>query len=91
MVALFLGLSVGLLLLELLEGLLECCCDWLNLCFHWLRAQEGNWQCLRAVLMWSSSLSMLACMEDTVLALCARVLKTLCFAVMWWLLSQCKY
>ena len=91
MVALFLVLSVGMLLLELLEGLLECCCDWLNLCYHWLRAQEGNWQCLRAVLMWSSSLSMLSCVEDTVLALCARVLKTLCFAVMWWLLSQCKY
>ena len=43
MVALFLVLSVGMLLLELLEGLLECCCDWLNLCCHWLRAQEGNW------------------------------------------------
>ena len=60
MVALFLVLSVGMLLLELLEGLLECCCDWLNQCWHWLRAQEGNWQCLRAVLMWSSSLSTLA-------------------------------
>ena len=57
MVALFLVLSVGLLWLE---GLLDCCCDWLNLCCHWLRAQVGNWQCLRAVLMWSSSLSMLA-------------------------------
>ena len=91
MVALVLVLSVGLLLLEGLEGLLDCCCDWLNPWCHWLRAQEGNWQCLRAVLMWSSSLSMLAWVEDTVLALCARVLKTLCFAVMWWLLSQCKY
>ena len=29
MVALFLVLSVGLLE-ELLEGLLDCCCDWLN-------------------------------------------------------------
>ena len=38
MVALILGLSVELLLL----GLLECCCDWLNLWCHWLRAQEGN-------------------------------------------------
>ena len=36
MVALILGLSVGLL------GVLECCCDWLNLWCHWLRAQEGN-------------------------------------------------
>ena len=60
MVALFLVLSVGLLWLELVEGLLECCCDWLNLCCHWLRAQEWNWQCLRDVLMWSSSLSKLA-------------------------------
>ena len=50
MVALFLVLSVGLL---------DCCCDWLNLCCHWLRAHVENWQCLRAVLMWSSSLSML--------------------------------
>ena len=29
--------------------------------------------------------------KKTVLALCAKVLKTLCLAVMWWLLSQCKY
>ena len=41
--------------------------------------------------MCSSSLSMLSWEEETVLALCAKVLKTLCFAVMWWLLSQCKY
>ena len=37
------------------------------------------------------SLSKLSCEEETVLALCARVLNTLCLAVMWWLLSQCKY
>ena len=41
--------------------------------------------------MWSSSLSKLSCVEETVFALCARVLKTLCLAVMWWLLSQCRY
>ena len=41
--------------------------------------------------MWSSSLSMLSWVDDTVLGLCARVLKTLCLAVMWWLMSQCKY
>ena len=41
--------------------------------------------------MWSSSLSMLSCVDENVMALCARVLKTLCLAVMWWLLSQCKY
>ena len=74
-----------------LGGLLDCCCDWMNLWCHWLRAQEGNWQCLSAVLMWSSSLSKLSCVEETVLALCARVLNTLCLAVMWWFLSQCRY
>ena len=42
MVALILGLSIELLLLGLLLGLMECCCDWLNLWCHWLRAQEGN-------------------------------------------------
>ena len=42
-------------------------------------------------MMCSSSLSMLSWDEETVLALFARVLKTLCFAVMWWLLSHCKY
>ena len=38
--------------------------------------------------MWVSSLSMFFWVEDTLLALWARVLKTLCLAVMWWLLSQ---
>ena len=37
MVALFLVYSVGLLWLELVEGLCDCCWDWLNLCCHWLR------------------------------------------------------
>ena len=64
---------------------------WLNLCCHWLRAQAGNWQWWRAVLMCSSSLSKFSWVEDTVLALCAKVLNTLCLAVMWWLLSQCRY
>ena len=91
MVALVLVLSVVLLLLGTLVGLLECCWDWINLWCHWLRAQEGNCQCLSAVLMWSSSLSKLSCVGKTVFALCARVLKTLCLAVMWWLLSQCRY
>ena len=91
MVALFLLLSVVLLMLDVLVVLLDCWLGWVNLCCHWLRAQEGNLQCLRAVLMCSSSLSILSWDEETVLALCAKVLKTLCFAVMWWLLSQCKY
>ena len=29
--------------------------------------------------------------DETTLALCAKVLYTLCFAVMKWLLSQCRY
>ena len=61
-----------------LESWLGC----LNLCSHWLSAQLGNWQWCKAVLMCSSSLSSESCVEETVLALCARVLYTLCFAVM---------
>ena len=59
------------------------CWGWLNLYSHSFKAQEGNWQWWRAVLMWVSSLSMFSWFEDTVLALWARVLKTLCLAVMW--------
>ena len=88
-VALFLVLLNGLLVVLVL--LLDCWWDWVNLRCQWLRAQGGKWQCWRAVLMWSSSLSMLSWDEETVLALCAKVLKTLCFAVMWWLLSQWRY
>ena len=91
MVALFWLLSVVLLLLDVLVVLLDCWSEWVNLCCYWLRTQEGNWQCWRAVLMCSSSLSILSWDEETSLALCAKVLKTLCFAVMWWLLCQCKY
>ena len=47
---------------------------WLNLCSHWLRVQEGNWQWWRAVLMCDSSFWRLSCVEDTVLALWAKVL-----------------
>ena len=28
---------------------------------------------------------------DTVLIVCAKVLNTHCFGVMWWLMSQCRY
>ena len=52
------------------------------MCSHWLSAQLGNWQWCKAVLMCSSSLSSKSCVEETVLALCARVLYTLCLAVM---------
>ena len=51
MVALFLLLSAGLLLLGVLVVLVDCWLGWVNLCCHWLRAQEGNWQCCNAVLM----------------------------------------
>ena len=91
MMALVLLLSVVLLLLGLVVAVFDCWLEWVNLCCHWLRAQEGNWQCLSVVLICSRSLSMLSWDDETVLALCAKVLKTLCFAVMWWLLSQCKY
>ena len=66
-------------------------CGWLTLCSHWLRAHEGNWQWWRAVLMCVRSFSNLSWVEDTVLALWARVLYTLCLPVMWWLLSQWTY
>ena len=38
-----------------------------------------------------SSFWRLSGVEDTVLALWAKVLYTLCLAVMWWLLSQWRY
>ena len=94
MVALYLLLLDELLLLLLLLLLLAGAaggCGWLNLCSHWLRAHEGNWQWWRAVLMCVSSFSKLSWVEDTVLALWARVLYTLCLAVMWQLLSQWRY
>ena len=87
MVALYLLLLEELLLLAGAAG----ACGWLNLCSQWLRAHEGNWQWWRAVLMCVSSFSKLSWVEDTVLALWARVLYTLCLAVMWWLLSQWRY
>ena len=56
MMALFLVMSDGLLLLVELVVLLGYWLDWVNLRCHWLRAQGGKWQCWRAVLMCSSSL-----------------------------------
>ena len=76
-----------MLVLLVVESWVGC----LNLCSHWLSAQEGNWQWWRAVLMCESSLSRRSCVEETVFALCARVLYTLCLAVMWWLQSQWRY
>ena len=74
MVALYLLLLDELLLLLLLLSWAVGGCVWLNLCSHWLRAQEGNWQWWRAVLMCESSFLRLSWVEDTVLALCAKVL-----------------
>ena len=51
MVALFLLLSAGLLLLEVLLVMVVCWLGWVNLCCQWLRAHDGNWQCCSAVLM----------------------------------------
>ena len=51
MVALFLLLSAGLLLLEVLVVVVVCWLGWVNLCCHWLRAHDGSWQCCSAVLM----------------------------------------
>ena len=93
MVLYLLLLSWLLLPVELLMLLwlsLETWLGCLNLCSHWLSAQLGKWQWCKAVLMCSSSLSSKSCVEETVLALCARVLYTLCLA-MWWLLSQWRY
>ena len=40
------GLGFGfvccIVVVGVVEGLLHCCCDWMNLWCHWLRAPEGN-------------------------------------------------
>ena len=82
-------LSCWLLMLELL--LLLDLLGLMNLWCHWLRVQFGNWHCCSAVLTCWSFLSSLSCEEEMTLALCASVLNTICLAVMWWLLSQCRY
>ena len=51
MVALFLLLSAGLLLLEVLVVVVVHWLGWVNLCCHWLRAHDGKWKCCSAVLM----------------------------------------
>ena len=74
MVVLWLLLLEGLLLLLVVLVGLAGCGGWVNLYSHWFNAQEGNWQQWSAVLICESSLSKLCWVEDTVLALCARVL-----------------
>ena len=83
---LLLLLSCRLLLLLLIGWL-----GLINFYCHWLRAQSGNRHCCNADIMWWSSLTSWSCVEETTLALCTNVLNTLCLAVMWWLLSQCRY
>ena len=56
-----------------------------------LSAHFGNWHACRASLICCNSLSRESWVEETILGLWANVLKTLCFAVMWWLLSQWRY
>ena len=97
------GMKGTTMVMFLLLGLLSCwflllvlllLVGWfwfVNLWYHWLRAQFGNWHACSAVLMCCSSCYSLSCEDETTLALWANVLNTLCFAVMWWLLSQCKY
>ena len=62
-----------------------------NLCCSWCSAQLGNWHAWRALLMFNSSWCSASWLDETTLALCAKVLYTLCFAVMKWLLSLCSY
>ena len=83
-------LSWWLLLLVVVVLLLVGWFWFVNLWCHWLRAKFGNWHACSAVLMCCNSCSSLSCEDETSLALWANVLNTLCFSVMWWLLSQCK-
>ena len=74
MVALYLLLLDELLLLFLLLSWAVGGLCVVEFVLPWLRAQEGNWQWWRAVLMCESSFWRLSCVEDTVLALWAKVL-----------------
>ena len=62
-----------------------------KVCCIWFNAQLGNWHAWTALLICESSWSSASWFDETTLALCAKVLYTLCFAVMKWLLSQCRY
>ena len=92
----FFLLFVPLLLLVLLDWLPEEFCPFwmfflkLNLCCRLFRAHGGKQQACKAFLMCSISLWSACWLVKTIFALCAKVLKTLCFAMMKWLLSQCR-
>ena len=70
--------------------LVDCYCCWL---WWWWWSGWGGWTCVATG--WGP---MLETGNVVVLSLCVGVpcpvcpvLKTLCLAVMWWLLSQCRY
>ena len=63
-------------------------CLQLNLLCRMFRAYDGNLQACKAFLMCSISLCGACWLVETTLALCGQVLKTLCFAMMKWLLSH---
>ena len=63
------------------------CCLWLNLFFRVLRAHGGKLQAFSAFLMCSHSQCSACWLVWTALGLNAKVLKTLFFAVMKWLLQ----
>ena len=96
MFLLLLLLSVPLLLLVLLGWLsVEFCPMWmclqLNLLCRLFRAHVGKLQAYNAFLKYSISSLSACCFVEPTLVLCAKVLKTVCFAVGMWLLSQCRY
>ena len=66
-------------------------CLWLNLFCRLLRAHGGKLQACRAFLMCSISLCNACGLVKSTLALNAKVLKTLLFAMMKSLLFQCRY
>ena len=66
-------------------------CLQLNLLCRLFRDHGGKLQACKAFIMCSISLWSACCLVETTLALCAKVLKTLCFAMMKWLLFQGRY
>ena len=65
-------------------------CLWLNLLCRLFRAYGGKLQACKAFLMCPNVQSAFWLVE-TILVICADVLKTLFVVVMKWLLSQCRY
>ena len=63
----------------------------LKLCCRLFRAHGGKLHACKGFLMCSNSLCNDCWLVETTLALCTKVLKTVCFAAIKWLLSQCRY